>query len=233
MTKAQRFRVTFSRDERLKHITHLDLMRVWERALRRAGIPVASSQGISPRPRIALAAPLPVGVTSEAERLDVFLHERIPLARFTRDLSAQVPAGLLLLDAREVAVGAPSLQSVLRAACYQVEVADTQPIEQLQAAVHALLALDALPWEHNRGEETRRYDLRALIYAIEARPLVAGRAELRMRLCADVQGSGRPEQVVAALGISAPPLRIHRTALEIEDRSRARAAYRASGRLAD
>ena len=58
-----RLRIKFSRGEQLKFLSHLDLMRLWERALRRAGINPAYSEGFSPHPRISLAAPLAVGVT--------------------------------------------------------------------------------------------------------------------------------------------------------------------------
>ena len=62
-----RLRLKFSRGEKLKYLSHLDLMRLWERALRRAGLPAAYSEGFSPHPRISLASPLAVGVTSRAE----------------------------------------------------------------------------------------------------------------------------------------------------------------------
>ncbi|UCG84296.1 MAG: DUF2344 domain-containing protein, partial [Dehalococcoidia bacterium] len=70
----QRLRVTFSRSDSLKFISHLDMMRLWQRALRRADIPLAYSQGFSPHPRLSLAAPLAIGVTSSAELMDVFLQ---------------------------------------------------------------------------------------------------------------------------------------------------------------
>ena len=59
----------------MKYITHLDMMRFWERALRRADVPLAYSEGFSPHAQISLAAPLAVGTTSEAELMDVFLAE--------------------------------------------------------------------------------------------------------------------------------------------------------------
>src|SRR4030042_1136628 len=69
----QRLRLKFSRGQELKFLSHLDLMRLWERALRRAGLPLAYSEGFTPHPQIALAAPLLVGVTSDAELMDVSL----------------------------------------------------------------------------------------------------------------------------------------------------------------
>ncbi len=67
----QRLRTSFSRGEELKFLSHLDLMRLWERAFRRAGISLASSEGFTPHPRISLAAPLSVGTTGQAELMDV------------------------------------------------------------------------------------------------------------------------------------------------------------------
>ena len=69
-----RLRLKFSRGEQLKFLSHLDLMRLWERAFRRAGMELAYSEGFSPHPRISLAAPLSVGITSIAELMDVFLE---------------------------------------------------------------------------------------------------------------------------------------------------------------
>jgi len=67
----QRLRIKFSRGEEIKYISHLDLMRCWERALKRADVPLMYSEGFSPHPRISLAAPLALGVTSEAELMDI------------------------------------------------------------------------------------------------------------------------------------------------------------------
>ena len=68
----QRLRVRFSRGQEVKFISHLDIMRLWQRALHRAGIALAYSEGYTPHPRISLAAPLALGITSEAELMDVF-----------------------------------------------------------------------------------------------------------------------------------------------------------------
>ncbi|KPK23033.1 MAG: hypothetical protein AMJ70_04475, partial [Dehalococcoidia bacterium SG8_51_3] len=69
----QRLRIKYCRGEELKYISHLDIMRLWQRALNRAGISLAYSEGFHPHPKISLAAPLAIGVTSEAELMDVTL----------------------------------------------------------------------------------------------------------------------------------------------------------------
>ena len=231
--KMQRITITFARDEEQRYITHLDLMRAWERILRRARLPVARSQGFSPRPRIALAAPLAVGVTSNCELLDVLLEERRTVAEVAEAIALQLPVGLRLIALEETPLGRSSLQSLLRAAEYVVEVEEPRPTEDLQAAIAELLARDELLWEHQRGDELRCYDLRALIFDLAALSLDPGHARITMRLRADERGSGRPEQVTAALGIAAPPRRIHRTRLDLEQPKTAGAVRQAAGRGAD
>ena len=231
--KMQRITVTFARDEEQRYITHLDLMRAWERTLRRARLPVTRSQGFSPRPRIALAAPLAVGVTSECELLDVLLEERCAVEEVAKTIAPQLPVGLRLIELEETPLERASLQSLLRAAEYIVEVKEPRPIEGLQSAIVELLARDEFLWEHQRGDELRRYDLRALIFDLAATALDPGHARIVMRLRADAQGSGRPEQVTAALGIAAPPLRIHRTRLDLERPEAAGTLRQTAGRGVD
>jgi radical SAM-linked protein len=227
--KVQRLRVIFCRGEEVKYITHLDLMRFWERALRRAVIPLAYSEGYSPSPRIALAAPLPVGVTSTGELLDVYLSQRVTPYNFIKTVSQQLPAGIAMREVREVGLGLPSLQSQVRWSEYQVDVSTDRSREEVQAALAQLLAAESLPWKHQRDKEVRRYDLRSLVHDLWLESLADGLCTLGMRLRTDSQGSGRAEQVAAALGFSEPPLRIERSKLILEETSPAVQAWRRHG----
>jgi radical SAM-linked protein len=229
--KVQRLRVTFARGEEVKYITHLDLMRFWERALRRAGIPIAYSEGFSPSPRLALAAPLPVGVTSSGELMDVYLAERVTPHHFVKAASEQIPPSIALLEVREVGLGLPSLQSQVRWAEYEVEALIDRPGEDLRQAVEELLEARSIPWQHQREREVRRYDLRPLIRDVRIEAMEDGRCVLAMLLRADSQGSGRAEQVVAALGLPAPT-RIHRRRLILEETSPAVQSWRRHGQPA-
>jgi radical SAM-linked protein len=229
MAKVQRLRVTFTRGEELKYITHLDMMRFWERALRRAGLPVAYSEGFTPHAQISLATPLAVGTTSEAELMDVYLTEHIPPKRFLADLSSQLPVGVSAVAAEETGMSLPAVQADLRFAEYDVDV-DGARQEDARAKAEDFLAKPSVPWEHKRENETRAYDIRALVEAIEVAPRDAG-VRLRMRLRNDNAGAGRPEQVVAAIGLPAPS-RIHRTKLVLAQRSLAHEAWRKRGRFA-
>ena len=226
--KVQRLRVTFTRLDDLQYVTHLDMMRLWERALRRAGIPVAYSEGFSPHPQIALAAPLAVGVTSECELMDVFLEETLTPRAFIERTAPQLPPALAIVDVREAGMALPSLQADVRAAEYLVDAPAPDALD-VDAAVRAFLAAETVPWQHMRDDEVRSYDLRTLVFELESMGGDGGDARLRMLLRNDNSGSGRPEQVALALGLG-QPARIHRVRLVLAETSPARAAYRAHGR---
>jgi radical SAM-linked protein len=227
--KVQRLRVTFCRGEEVRYITHLDLMRFWERALRRAAIPLAYSQGYSPSPRISLAAPLPVGVTSSGELMDVLLSRRVTPYDFIKAVSQQLPAGIAIQEVREVGLGLSSLQSQVRWSEYQVDVSTDRSAEDVREALAKLLAAESLPWQHQRDKEVRRYDLRSLVHDLWLEGLSDGLCTLGMRLRTDSQASGRAEQVAAALGFSESPLRIHRCKVILEETSPAIQAWRRHG----
>jgi radical SAM-linked protein len=209
--RAQRLRVRFSRDERLRYITHLDLMRAWERAIKRAGLPLSYSEGFTPHPQILMAAPLPVGATSEAELMDIYLSETVPVERFAAAVTGQLPAGLGIGAVEETPLSAPSVQSQVREWEWRALLpAATEPVA-LRGQVAALLARTELPWELRREKEVKQYDLRAVIreLAVEDGPPPA----LWMRLRAEA--GGRPEQVASALGFEPQTVRIHRLALHL------------------
>jgi radical SAM-linked protein len=211
----QRLHIRFAAEGPLKYVSHLDLMRVWERVCKRAGLPLATSHGFSPRPKIALAAPLAVGATSEAELLDVLLTSRVDLADTMRRLAAELTPGLRILELHEAPLKQSSLQSMLRAASYEIEVTAPRSAEDWQVAINELVGRDEIPWSHQRGKETKSYDLRPLILEIDVLDVTDQTARLSMRLRNDERGAGRPEQVMLALGVTEEPTRIHRTAIEL------------------
>jgi radical SAM-linked protein len=230
--KAQRLRVTFTRGEELKYITHLDMMRFWERTLRRAGLPLAYSEGFTPHVQIQIAAPLPVGTTTEADIMDVFLEERIPPRQFLERARAALPDAVSIAAVEEVGLTLPSLQAETRFAEYEVEVPSAD-IDAARDAVRRFLAAESVQWEHRREDQLRSYDIRALVRDIAvAEGHAPGQTRLRMTLRNDPSGSGRPDQVVAALGLP-PPTRVHRTRLVLANTSRALEAWRRHGRFSE
>jgi len=209
----QRLRVKFRRGVELKFISHLDLMRLWVRALRRARIPLLYSEGFSPHPQISLAAPLSVGMTGESEFMDAVVARAVSPHWFMNAVNHQLPHDLEVLDVYPIAPSLPSLQSQVRLAEYRVEIVTSKAREEIEEAIHRLLSLEYLPWHHERDTGRRNYDLRALIDDIWVNECRHDSCVLDMKLRCDESGSGRPEQVVFALGFNEYPKSIQRTRL--------------------
>jgi len=209
----QRLRLKFGRGEEVKFISHLDVVRFWERVFRRGEIPVVYSQGFTPHPRISVAAPLAVGVTSEAELMDVWLNRWMPPQSFVMRVRSQLPQGFDVFEVWGVGLSVPSLQSCLALAEYHVAVMSEKSERDVSAAICSLLQAKELPWHHSRGDKVHSYDLRALVDDLWVVSYHDALCLLGMRLRCNANGSGRPEQVLLALGFSQLPESIHRTKL--------------------
>jgi radical SAM-linked protein len=213
----QRLRITFAKGEPIKYISHLDLMRTWERALRRAQVPLAYSEGFNPRPKISIAAPLPVGFTGRGEVMDIVLSRRTSPYNLIKRLKPHLPPGLELLSVEEVYLSLPSLQSQMRYAEYRVVVESEEAPAETEKRVEQVLSAQSLPRQRERKGKVTQYDLRPLIddLWIEGREGTA--CVLGMRLQSDSQATGRPDEVLEAMGLGDVPRSIERTRCLFED----------------
>jgi radical SAM-linked protein len=207
-----RLRVRFKRGAEVKFISHLDIIRLWLRAFRRAGVEIEYSEGFSPHPRISLAAPLAIGITSEAELMDIYTTGTISPHIFTDMVSKQMPQGMEILNTFQVSPTLPALQAQIIFAEYMVSVEVKEGPEHLTKVLTNMLAEKQFPWQHQRDTGLKSYDLRPLIDDLGLEKYQGNIAVIGMRLACDNRGSGRPEQVIKALGLS-EPLSIHRTKL--------------------
>jgi radical SAM-linked protein len=203
-----RLQITFSKTEAMRFTSHLDLFRAWERTLRRAGLPLAYSQGFKAHPRLNLASALPLGFTSSGEVLEAWLEEEMPLEIISQAIRSALPPGLLLGEIRQAGPKAPSLQTQLQAAEYNVTLLQNHP--ELDSQLRAIVAAASLPRER-RG---KAYDLRPLIGALRRlSDAENGCQRIFMRLSAQENATGRPEEVLLSAGIDPLSARIHRTRL--------------------
>jgi radical SAM-linked protein len=204
-----RLRITFAKNGPLTYTSHLDLARVWERSLRRAGAPLVYSQGFNPRPKLQLAAALPLGHTAGAELLDVWLEESVPVEAFVRALVPVLPDGLAVSEVRQIVVKEPSLPSQVTSAVYRVTVEAGWESDEAEARVQQVLAADELPHER-RGKS---YDLRPLIDRLWVERAGGGELVLGMQLAARAGATARPEAVLEVLGMEQAFSRYHRRRL--------------------
>jgi len=213
-TTPQRLRITFAKGEETKYISHLDLMRLWERTFRRAQVPLAYSRGFNPRPKIAVAAPLPVGFTSRGEVMDIVLERRISPYNFAKCLAPHLPPGLDVLSVEEVYPQLPSLQSQVRSAEYRVTVSWDGSQEEMQGRLLAERVRQLLSAEQLlRQRRSKHYDLRPLIEDLWVEGKEANGWVLGMRLRAGDEGTGRPDEVLDALGLAEEPHAVRREKL--------------------
>lgn len=205
-----RIRITFSKTGPLIYIGNLDLLTIWERAARRADLPLEYTRAFHPTPKIHLAVPLPLGFSSSCEVLDMRLQDEVDLAGLAARLQPTLPAGLEIIGVDGVDPSSPALQSQVEAAEYEVGLLESADPAGLEEKVTAMLAAPSIP----RMRRGKAYDLRPLIQQLSlAQPAGQSRPRIRMRLTAREGATGRPDEVVEALGLSREDTRIQRTAL--------------------
>jgi radical SAM-linked protein len=199
-------RFRFSKHGKVRFTSHRDVARLWERALRRAGVRVTYSEGFSPRPRLAFGLALPTGHESDGEYVDVRLDEdEIDLDALCADLTLALPDGMAVTAAALVEPGADSLQEVVAACTWTADLggpADTHAVEE---AITRLLACSELPVRRERKGRERVDDLRPAIrdLTVEGLTLTA--------VLATRPASFRPEELVEVLDPSWRVLRACRT----------------------
>lgn len=209
---AQRLRLVYRRSGETKYLSHLEMMKVWERGLRRAGWRLAQSQGFNPHPKISFAAPLPVGVATEADLVEVTLEEGRDPSLAAAEISAQMPAGLAVLSAEEIPVDSPPVQRFLRAAEYHA-LAVGGDAEALRREAERIAAAESLPRQRLRDGRAQQYDLRPMIQELGVERSPEGNVLLRMLLRTDAQGAGRPDEVLREMGLDPADCAITRTRL--------------------
>jgi radical SAM-linked protein len=115
-----RILLEYTRGERVKYISHLDLMRAMQRAVRRAELSIAFSQGFNPHPIMAFASALPVGTTSEREYMDILLTKPVSLSELKEKMNLALPKGITVTEAVVIDNKTPSLMSLIQKADYEI-----------------------------------------------------------------------------------------------------------------
>ena len=211
-----RVRVRWAKLGRLVALSHLETMHTLLRAIRRAGLPVAYSQGYHPKPRVSFGPALAVGIESRAEFIDLELVGSVEAADVATRLARELPVGLEVLDAQAVDSHDPSIAESLRAAHYRVEFQGdgwdeatlSERIAEFLEADQALVTRAPPPKSRGRGRQKvaetkgREIDLKEMVTHLA----VEGGATVAFSLRADPSGSAKPAEVLAAIfGDGEPP----------------------------
>ncbi|MEA2031112.1 MAG: TIGR03960 family B12-binding radical SAM protein [candidate division Zixibacteria bacterium] len=206
-----RVRLRWGRTEPYKYMSHLDNIRMLERAIRRSRIPMAFSQGFHPTMKLSFGPPLPLGITSKAEYVDLTLDTSF-MAYMVDNLKETMPEGVNVFDARVVIGKKKSLSALLNRADYILPLDETMNTAILKDKVADIFSVDELIVKRIGKEKTTNIDIRPAIYELSIEDGI-----LRMTLGMGDGGYVRPIEILALLfsGEEVPALAhgIHRAAM--------------------
>jgi radical SAM-linked protein len=198
-------RLRFAKRGKLRFTSHRDVARAFERALRRAGLPMAYSQGFNPHPKVSWVGAAPTGVASEAEYLEIQLVEHLDPEVVRGKLDAALPEGLAVLEG--VLAGPGGLAERIEASAWRIEVRGLS-VEQLRQGAQALLAAPTALVERLTKDGRRTIDARPAIVSLNVQdystvlpvPDLLNQCGILVAVVRQVSPAVRPDDVLSALG---------------------------------
>jgi len=219
MADPRRLRFRFSKTGKIRFTSHRDVARMWERALRRSGLPVAFSQGFSPHPLLSFGLALPTGCESRGEYLDARLDEagpdEVPLADLPGLLSELLPDGMAVQVVAPVAMAESSLQQEVASCDWDLEVLGVEG-EDLEERIGRMLAAPSLTVRRERKGRQTEDDIRPAILGLALTGHSGSeQGNIRAELATHPRGV-RPGDLLSALGTDVVLARACRTHQWIE-----------------
>lgn len=196
----ERIRITYEKTGAMRYTSHLDLQKVWIRALLRAKLPLAYTQGFHPTPKVAYAWPLPLGWGTKGELMDIWLDD--PEGKeadpevFIREVNRSLPAGLRILEIGKLPYSDPALTIIIQSAVYQIFFPEIKDMEELNSKMSLLMSQEQIERER-RG---KIYDMKPLIEDWSCGKTTDGKVFMAIQMAARDSAMGRPDELAAALG---------------------------------
>jgi len=199
---SRRVRLIISRGEEGKYLAHLDVMRLWIRACRRAGLHLKYSEGFAPRPKIAIAAPLPVGVMAKFDYLEIECEE---LPRTVMSvLPLFLPTGFSVSGAMEIDKDAPALQALVQSAEYDVQISGNFTETQIQSCIDDFMVREQVLFQRKKDNIVKEFNIRTQVYDVKIQSIQDDVLSLSCRLQCSGEGAGRADELCLALGLPKP-----------------------------
>jgi radical SAM family uncharacterized protein/radical SAM-linked protein len=185
----RRIRFSFEKTYKARFTSHLDTMRVFSRAFRRANIPLALSKGFHAHPRLSAGPPLPLGYTSQAEYFDIEILTNIP-RYFVETMNQTLPEGFRVIQAGEIELKAASLSQLINMAVYRVTVPPPDLLTELDLSLQQFIHSNS----HYVERQNKKVDIRPYVKEVRL-----SEAELDIRIHLTPRGSARVEEVLQAI----------------------------------
>lgn len=210
----QLIRVKYSKEEPIRYISHLNLVQVFTRAIRRANIPVVISCGFNPRFRISFGPPLPLGISSSSEYLDIHLKKRIKTEELVDRLNRVLPKGLKILEAKIIPSSADSLVKVIDRASYLINLKSRGSIlnleddngksklkeleREIDKDIKNFLRLEKIMVEKSTKKGVKKIDIKPSILDMSVKKIQHQFLELNLCLHIGQEGNLNPQYVIKA-----------------------------------
>lgn len=192
--KTVNYRINYEVKGSLAFLSHLEVMRLWQRAMLRCHLPIAWTQGFNPRPKLSLGPARNVGVEGLSEYLDAEFDGLVKSAELIEKLNGILPEGVTVLKVREIPQGTKMLEAVINEAVYKVTFLNGIPADAAQKVADLLAAEECLYIRKSpKGE--KEIDLRSYILGME----ING-DDLMISVKAGTGGSLRVAELLAVLG---------------------------------
>ena len=223
----KKIRAKFTKCQNSKYISHLDLMRLFQRAFKRAGLHLKHTEGFNPQPKLAFATALSLGISSEAEYMDVELEEEIAIEDFIRDINLVLPEGVKVLEA-DYRTEKDSIASLIKWGTYLIEVTLEEEIsrEELEEKLEKFLSLDEIIIEKKKKQKRRKImvevNIRENIKNLDILLYEDSKVTFRTTIVTGSTGNLKPELLLGAfekytdIRVEEYATKIHRVELFVE-----------------
>ncbi len=215
------YRIRYFRGADVRYVSHLDILKLFDRACRRAELPVAYSSGFNPHPEFVFGMPLPVGVTSEAEYVDIKLYEKISNTELVNRLNNALPPAVRIMKSEHLPEKASNIMKSVTASKYRV-IADFAGNDDSISEIYSKIACELsanrdLVVMKRTKSGTRETDIRPMIHSFECSEVADGVADIIIVTAAGNITNLRPELAINSLcerlAIKCKILNIHRLEL--------------------
>ena len=214
-----KYLITFEKGDSARWLGHLDILRTFERAIRRADLPIAFSSGFNPRERISFASALPVGVTGSREPATIELTLPLDPQEIIQRLNEKLPPGIQLHTADLIASeNSRDVMNALDRAEVEVTclVNEETRLEDVGEAIKELMLKTELIVRREREKKVKMVDIRPYLHGIDLLGIEENRLKMVILFSLGAEGSARPSEVVEFLAEAAPGIavrRVHRRRL--------------------
>ncbi|MBQ3849721.1 MAG: DUF2344 domain-containing protein [Clostridia bacterium] len=195
-----RLAVRFTKGAPVRFVSHLDVQRLFQRAFRRAKLPLAYSQGFNPHPLVSFATALSVGMISMGEYLDVTLTEYMPPESFIDAVSTVLPKGIEIVEAFDMGESRKSLTSAMRSASYMVSVRFEKAVDSdsVKSALNELLSGEIVVMKKTKGG-IKPTDIRPMVISVDVCEVEGQRAEIKLKGVLSAEGGLNPDMFLKEL----------------------------------